>query len=351
MDSSTVPLLYSLDHVFHAPEGEFEQGKIIAYHEIPARVEGIYRRLISCGIGQPVHLHRPATVDELCSVHSLEMLDFMEAVSHSLQDESGYLYADFFPIRGSMSGRPKSLAGRLGLYCTDPYSPVGQGTWRAAVAAAGLALQGADMIMRRDTRQAYALCRPPGHHAGPDFFGSYCYLNNAALAARRLTALGRVAVLDIDYHHGNGTQAIFWDDPRVLYASLHIDPNLDFPYFNGYSHETGGTHAPGTTVNIPLPPGSTSSSYLQALDALIHTVRVFQPAALVVSLGFDPFQGDPLSVFRVETGAYTVMGSRIAALGMPTLLIQEGGYAVDALPVLVEKFLGGFITARDAALG
>jgi len=210
MFASTLPLLYSPVHALHAPLGEFEQGRIVDYRETPGRVDGIYQRLISRGIGRPVRAARTASVDDLFEIHSLKMLDFMEAVSHSLRKEDEYLYADFFPIRANLPTLPKSLAGRLGAYCTDPYSPIGQGTWKANLAAAGLVLQGAEMILRRETTCAYALCRPPGHHAGPDFFGSYCYINHAALAASRLTALGQVAILDIDYHHGNGTQAIFW---------------------------------------------------------------------------------------------------------------------------------------------
>ncbi len=208
-------------------------------------------------------------------------------------------------------------------------------------------MQSAELLLRRETHTAYALCRPPGHHAGPDFFGSYCYVNHAALAASRLLALGRVAILDIDYHHGNGTQAIFWEEPRVLYTSLHIDPNYDFPYFTGYSHETGGSQAPGSTYNLPLPPGTSTSSYLAALEAALRAVRAFNPASLVVSVGYDPYQGDPLSDFRLEAGAYSAIGSRIAGLKLPTLFVQEGGYAVDALPGLAENLLVGFLANQQ----
>ncbi len=342
-----IPLLYTPDHVLHAPVHEFEQGTIIPYRETPERIEGIYHHLITRGIGLPARASRSATVDELFAVHSLQMLDFLQAVSYSIQDPEQYLYADFFPIRRGMETRPKTLSGRLGYYTTDPYSPVGQGTWAAVQSAAGLAVLGTEMILRRETISAYALCRPPGHHAGPDFFGSYCYVNHAALAASRLLATGRVAILDIDYHHGNGTQAIFWDDPRVLYASLHIDPNYDFPYFTGYSHETGGSQAPGSTYNLPLPPGTSTSSYLAALDAALHTIHAFEPTTLVVSVGYDPFQGDPLSAFRLEAGAYTAIGGRIAALKLPTLFVQEGGYAIDKLPVLAENLLVGFLAHQE----
>lgn len=339
----TVPILYTPEHFLHAPQEEFDQGKVIPYRETADRILILQEHLLARSLGQPARIAGPASIDDMFAVHSLQMLDFIEAVSYSRQGQDGYLYPEFFPIRGSMSTRPRSLAGRLGIYATDYYSPVGADTWRVVRAAAGLALQGVEMLLREETSCVYALTRPPGHHAGPDFFGSYCYINNAALAASRFMALGRVAILDIDYHHGNGTQAIFWEEPRVLYASLHIDPNFDFPFYSGYSHETGGVQAPGSIYNVPLPPGITSATYLAALDSLLGAVRAFHPAALVVSLGYDAFAGDPLSAFRVEAGAYGAMGSRIAALNLPTLLVQEGGYALESLPVLAENFVSGYL--------
>jgi acetoin utilization deacetylase AcuC-like enzyme len=343
MISGAVPLLYSPDHILHNPGSEFDQGKLADYRDTPDRIENIYRHLVTRGLCRPVRPTRVAGIDDLFQVHSLQMLDFLEAVSTSIQRETQYLYARSFPIRRSQTTRPKSLAGRMGYYATDASSPVGQGTWKAILSATALALQGAEMLLQHETACAYVLCRPPGNHAGPDFFGSYSYTNHAALAARQLMALGRVAVLDIAYHHGNGTQAIFWDEPRVLYTSLHIDPNYDIPYFTGYAHETGGAQAPGSTFNLPLPPNINSSSYLSALEALLRPIRAFQPAALVVSLGYDAYQGDPFSVFRVEAGAYTAIGSRISALHLPTLLVQEGGYAPDAQAGLAENFISGFL--------
>ncbi len=343
MISGAVPLLYANDHILHAPLTEFEQGQLVGYRETPERVEVIHRHLLASGLGIPVRAGNPASIDDLFAVHDLTMLDFLEAVSHVVQPNDLYIYPELFPIRAGMNARPKHIAGRLGLYSTDIYAPVGRGTWRALLSAAGLALRGADLLLRREASSAYALTRPPGHHAGPDFFGSYCYVNHAALAARRLLSAGRVAVLDIDYHHGNGTQAVFWNEPRVLYASLHIDPNYDFPYFNGYANETGGSQAPGSTMNIPLPPETGAPAYLAALDALISAIRAFGPSALVVSLGYDPFEGDPLSAFRLDSDVYGAMGRRIAALGVPALFVQEGGYALDALPQLAENFIGGYL--------
>ncbi len=343
MISGAVPFLYTPDHQLHAPGGEFEQGKIIDYRDFPERIDIIYQHLLARGLCLPVRPARATGFDDLLAVHSLPMLDFLEAISHTIQDKNRYIYPEAFPIRRETAARPKSLVGRLGYYSTDTRSPVGQNTWRAVLSAAGITLQGAEMLMRHETDSVYVLCRPPGNHAGPDFFGAYSYVNFAALAASRLLALGRVAVLDLDYHHGNGTQAIFWEEPRVLYTSLHIDPNLDFPYFTGYASETGGSQAPGSTYNLPLPPGTTSNSYLAALEALLRAVSVFRPGALVVSLGFDAYQGDPTSAFRVEAGSFTTLGNRIAALRLPTLFVQGGGYAIEALPALAENFISGFL--------
>lgn len=348
ISAGAVPLLYTTDHTLHAPEKEFEQGQIVPYREMPRRVQAIYEHLLSRGVGIPVGAASAAGVDDLFAVHSLQMLDFLEAVSTHLAGREDYLYPELFPIRAGAGGRPKSLLGRMGVYCTDIYSPIGAGTWGAVCSAAGLALHGARMLLRGEVSCAYALTRPPGHHAGPDFFGSYCYINHAALAAHRLLSMGRVAVLDIDYHHGNGTQAIFWNEPRVLYASLHIDPNLDFPFFNGFADETGGSQAPGSTFNIPLPPHTSSAGYLAALEALLSAVQAFRPAALVVSLGYDAYSGDPLSAFRVEANAYAAIGARIGGLRLPTLLVQEGGYALEQLPMLAELFLTGFLAASGA---
>ncbi len=348
MFSGAIPLLYTPDHLLHAPGVEFEQGTIVDYQDNPDRIEVIHRQLLARGLCLPVHPARATGFDDLLSVHDFEMLDFLEALSYSIPDDQRYLFPEAFLNHAVKGRRPKSLAGRLGYYSTDARSPVGRGTWRAVLAAAGIALQAAEMMLRHETECAYALCRPPGNHAGPDFFGTYSYANHAALAAHHLLSLGRVAVLDTAYHHGNGTQAIFWDEPRVLYASLHIDPNYDLPYFSGYADETGGSRAPGSTYNLPLPPGTTSNSYLAALEAILRAVSAFQPAALVVSLGYDTYQGDPASAFRVEAGSFTATGSRIAALELPTLLIQEGGSVTETLPALAENFASGFLAGRLA---
>lgn len=190
----------------------------------------------------------------------------------------------------------------------------------------------------------FSLCRPPGHHAGADFYGGYCFVNNAAIAAQYLRDNGaaRVAVLDVDYHHGNGTQAIFYDRADVGYVSIHADPSSDFPYFLGYADETGTGAGEGRNRNLPLPRGSGWDRYAEALEAALGTVATLRPDALVVSVGVDTFEGDPLSGFRLVTPDFARLGRRIAAAGLPAVLVFEGGYALDALGTNIVSFLAGY---------
>ena len=192
-------------------------------------------------------------------------------------------------------------------------------------------------------RAALALCRPPGHHCGADYLGGYCYLNNAAIAAEAAVAAGRrVAILDIDYHHGNGTQDIFYARGDVLFVSIHADPVTDYPFFWGHADETGIGEGEGANLNLPLPQGTALADYVPALDRALEKIAAFAPDLLVCSYGADTYAGDPISFFRIETGDYPVLARRIASLGVPTLVVMEGGYAVDALGANLAAFLSGF---------
>ncbi|HEV3014112.1 MAG TPA: histone deacetylase family protein, partial [Actinomycetota bacterium] len=220
--------------------------------------------------------------------------------------------------------------GRPGWFCFDTATPMVAGSFSAALAAADAALTAADLVAA-GAPAAYALCRPPGHHAGPGYYGGFCFLNNAAIAARSLHRLGRVAVVDVDFHHGNGTQDVFWEDPEVLYVSLHGDPAGHYPHFTGAADETGGGAGAGTNRNLPLPDGTGDDAYLEALAEAMAVVAGFDPATLVVSAGFDTFAGDPIGAFQVTTGGFRRIGAALAAAGRPTVVVQEGGYAVEAL--------------------
>ena len=193
-------------------------------------------------------------------------------------------------------------------------------------------------------RTAFALCRPPGHHAGADYCGGYCHVNAAAVAAQSMRDAGveRVAVLDIDYHHGNGTQDIFHDRGDVFYASVHADPATNYPFYWGHADERGEGPGEGATLNLPLPHGTTFDAFRRAQGAALEAIAAWGAGALVVSFGADTWRGDPISRFALETPDYAVLASNIAGLGLPTAIVMEGGYAVDALGHNVSSFLSGF---------
>jgi acetoin utilization deacetylase AcuC-like enzyme len=251
-----------------------------------------------------------------------------------------------FPARDLRQDRvPAGLSARMGYYCFDPGTPIVEGTWEAAFASARCAWTAAAHVAE-GARSAYALCRPPGHHASRSVYGGYCFLNNAALAAQHLRDRGsrRVAVLDVDAHHGNGTQAIFWDRDDVLFVSIHGTPDTEYPYFLGYADERGEGAGEGFTHNFPMSRETTWKEYGSTLDTALAVVAGFSPDALVVSLGVDTFAGDPISPFALRTEDFPLMGTRIASLRVPTVLIQEGGYAVSEIGVNV----AGVLTAFEA---
>jgi acetoin utilization deacetylase AcuC-like enzyme len=237
---------------------------------------------------------------------------------------------------------PEHVIGQAGWFTSDAACPIGPHTWESASWAAACALAAADEAA--GGRSAYALARPPGHHTFAARAGGHCYVNNAALAAERLRASGadRVAVLDIDSHHGNGTQAIFWNRPDVLFVSLHGDPNRYYPWFTGHAAERGGGSGEGFNLNFPLPIGSGDAVWLAALADGLEAIRGFRPDALVVSLGFDASEHEPLNALAVTEDGFARAGERIGGLNLPTAIIQEGGYNVSLLGRLLTRFFGGF---------
>jgi acetoin utilization deacetylase AcuC-like enzyme len=241
---------------------------------------------------------------------------------------------------------PTGIAGKLGYYAMAGETSINAGTWEAALAAADVAVTAASHL-HKGARSAFALCRPPGHHAARDLYGGYCFLNNAAIAAEFLRDRGaaRVAILDVDFHHGNGTQDIFYDRPDVLYVSLHGDPAHAFPYFSGYADETGVGGGTGYTMNLPLPPGSGFSAWSEALASGLERIRRFVPDALVVSLGVDTFEQDPISFFRLKSEDFSTYGRLIGACKWPTLFVFEGGYAVADVGLNAVNVLTGFESA------
>jgi acetoin utilization deacetylase AcuC-like enzyme len=329
-----VRTFYSPNHAAHHPPLEFLHGRQVPYFEMPRRIDNL-RQAVEGDQRFALEIP-PLTIprEAITCAHDAAMVTYLETLAQNVQNiiradfgiyhmgdqltGDEYYYESNFPKRA----RPDAAGRQFYLY--DTVSPVGKHTFDAALHAANLAYHGA-LALRDGERVAYALCRPPGHHAGRDFMGGYCYLNNAAIAAYALMDMGKVAVLDVDYHHGNGTQDIFWDEPRALFASIHADPLQDYPYYSGFVDDHAGM------INLPLPHGSGEAAYLTALHTALAGIQAFGPAALVVSLGFDTFNGDPISSFQLDIASYEKIGRAVAALNLPTLYVQEGGYAVDQL--------------------
>ncbi|HYY77622.1 MAG TPA: histone deacetylase family protein [Actinomycetes bacterium] len=349
-----MPVVASDQHALHDPPYEVNYGTVVRpVYERVARGERLRAALAAAG--HPLLAPAGHGLGPVLAVHDRDLVEFLEGAWAGWRAAGGgeALIPDTFPLPRMAGGGPRELAGPLGRpgwYCFDTATPLVAGSWRAARAAVDVALGGAELLAD-GAAAAYALCRPPGHHAGPGYYGGFCLLNNAAVAARWLARLGRVAVVDVDFHHGNGTQDVFWEDPAVLYVSLHGDPARHYPPFSGAADERGGGPGAGATRNFPLADGTGDDDYLAALAAAAEVVAAFDPATLVVSLGFDTFQADPIGAFALTTGGYRRIGGLLAELGRPTLIVQEGGYAIEALGDCAVAALAGFQAARISGPG
>ncbi len=341
--------IYSGDHRAHDVSVEFNRGRLTAAFERAERAERVLAAVRAAGIG-PVEDPASFPPETVLRVHRPAFVEFLSGAHAEWRalDRPGEALPLAWPIRGLRSDRvPDSLDGRLSYYSFDISSPIAAGTWKAARSAADVAATGAARIAQGRERAAFGLCRPPGHHAASDYYGGYCFLNNAAIAAQHFRDCGasRVAILDVDYHHGNGTQEIFYSRPDVLFASIHADPATDFPYFLGYADEAGAGPGEGFNRNFPLPRGTAWAGWSPALDAACLAVAAHGPDALVVSLGVDTFRADPLSHFRLDSEDYLRVGERIGRLGLPTLFLMEGGYAVEEIGTNVVNVLTGYLDA------
>ncbi len=333
----------------HAPQFFLIRGQVRANYEVPARAESLLAGLHALGL--PPELAPPATAAQLQTVHAPDYLAFLEAIGPAwaaLPNAGAEAVGNTFPTIDALASggrRPAGVVGQVGWYTADAACPIGAHTWEASLGAAGVALAAAAEAAAG--RQAYALCRPPGHHTYAARAGGHCYLNNAALAVEALRAAGarKVAVLDIDSHHGNGTQGIFWNRAEVLTVSVHGDPGSYYPWFTGYAEETGGAGAEGANLNIPLPFGSPDAAWLAAVQHGIAAVQAFKAEALVVSLGFDASEHEPLNALNVTAEGFARAGALIGALKLPSAIVQEGGYNVDLLGPLLQRFLTGWSEA------
>lgn len=335
MSGVPVTVVYSPSHRQHDPPGS---------SETPARMDRLLEAVDDIGLSaEPPGDFGMAPIE---AVHSPELIAFLQnayARFASLKEGPRPARPDSFAVRDLAGPLPRSIWGQLGYYCSDDLTPILGQTWAAAYTSAQVSLSAA-AALENGGRIAYALCRPPGHHAYRDMYGGYCYLNNAAVAAHRLTERGRrVAVLDLDYHHGNGTQAIFYDRADVLFCSLHADPDDEYPYYCGFASETGAGEGEGYNINIPLPLGTGEADYLRALEAGLQAIDRFAPDTLLVSLGFDTLADDPEGGFRLQSTTFAHIGRMLASVGRPLLIVQEGGYRLDTLRPACRAFLEGLL--------
>jgi len=346
-----IPAVWSPLHRRHAPTLEVELGQPVAQYELPARADEIHRALAEAPdlfrIVEPVG-HGVGPIE---AVHDPGLVAFLGTAWEDVHREQGV--AEAIPdtvvhhaLRAGMGPAPPpaGAAARLGFWCFETMTPVVEGTYEAARGAVDVALTATDLVLGGEPA-AYGLCRPPGHHAPTAAYGGYCYFNNAGIAAHAIaTSTGtKVTVLDVDYHHGNGTQQIFYGRSDVQYVSLHGDPNRAYPYFAGHAEETGAGRGAGSNLNLPLPADIDDDHYLTALTRAIDAIDAFDPAVIVVSLGVDTYHLDPIADFGLSTDAFTRSAAAVAGLARPVVVLQEGGYHLPSIGENVRAWLGGLM--------
>ncbi len=338
--------LYSEQQALHCNIQEVLSGELVPSFEVAGRTEIVLKHIMARGLG-PVIKPDHFMIESAARVHTREYVDFLQVAwqlwQETFPESTTQAMPYCLPVRRFRSICPDHIEGKLGYYSSDLTAAIVEGSWQAIWASVECALTGQQLIQNGE-RSVFSLCRPPGHHASQDQMGGYCYLNNAAIAAQAYLDNGsqRVAILDVDYHHGNGTQSIFYDRADVLFTSVHADPSWDYPYFLGYSEETGEGDGKGFNLNLPLALNSHWSDYEPALQKALVKIAAYKPDVLLVSLGLDSYEQDPISLFKLKSDNYTTMGSLIAELGLPTQFIFEGGYAVDALGTNTANVLEGF---------
>ncbi|CAN5908042.1 acetylpolyamine amidohydrolase AphB [soil metagenome] len=341
--------IYNDKHALHQGKVEMFRGELVPCFEIPARVDHVRAEIDRRALGA---VQPPDAFDAsmLATVHTPRYLDFLqhawdEWIALDPANATRDALPSYWPTRGMRTDvLPASFPARMGLFSFDAGTPLTSGSWTAALHGAACAWTAVRRVATGGEHAAFALTRPPGHHAGADFFGGYCFINNAAVAAQALRDFGvaRVAVLDIDYHHGNGTQAIFYARGDVHVASLHGDPSTDYPYYLGHADERGEGAGLGFNHNLPLRRGTTFAQWRAALRTALDRIAEVEAGALVVSLGVDTFEGDPVAGFTLRSDDYFAIGEDLARAGLPTVFVFEGGYAVAEVGVNAVNVLDGF---------
>ncbi|MFN3526555.1 MAG: histone deacetylase family protein [Paracoccus sp. (in: a-proteobacteria)] len=337
-----LPCFYAPDTAAHDPQFWMLRGVPMRNKETAERAERLLAGIAMAGldVSDPPETDRAA----MRAIHTPRYLAFLESAWAEWQTAPGAgaeVVANLHPQKATQT-YPSGITGRAGWHMADTGCPLGRDTYAAALRGVDTALAATAAVMQ-GARAAYALCRPPGHHADADTAAGHCFLNNSAIAAQALRATHpRVAILDIDVHHGNGTQEIFYDRADVLTVSVHADPDAFYPFYLGHAHETGRAEGAGANLNLPLPLGSGNADWLAAIDAALDRIRGFAPGALVLALGLDAHENDPLRGLSVTTPCFAQAAARIKALGLPTVIVQEGGYLSEDLTHNIASFLRGW---------
>ena len=336
--------IFSEKHKLRNSTTELYGGQLVEPFERPSRAEFIINRIRDQNLGPVLDPHDHG-MDAIYRIHDKDYVSFMQTAWEMWQAENfaGEAIPTTWPARRMSQRIPDFIEGKLGYYAMAAETSISKGTWEAAYWSAQVALTGAAQCRAGDSG-VFALCRPPGHHSAFDMYGGYCFLNNAAIAAQSFLDNGaeRVAIVDVDFHHGNGTQDIFYKRNDVLFASLHGDPSDAFPHFLGYSEEQGEGDGAGFNVNYPMKPGTRFHEWRTALTDALGKVSDFAPDALVISLGVDTFENDPISFFKLQSDDFITYGKDIAQLQLPTLFVMEGGYDIDEIGINTVNVLQGF---------
>ena len=336
--------IFTEKHNLRNAKTELCGGLLVEPFERPSRAEIILNRVQEVGLG-PVTKPQDFELETVRKIHDPGYLEFLQSVwsDWALEGFEGEAIPTTWPARRMSNRIPGHVEGKLGYYSMAAETSITETTWDAAYAAAQVAITGAEYV-RSGESGVFSLCRPPGHHAAKDMFGGYCFLNNAAIASQHLLNHGaeRVALLDVDFHHGNGTQDIFYDRSDVMFCSLHGDPSDAFPHFLGYEDETGSGDGHGFNWNYPMKPGTGFLEWRTALKGALEKINQYHPDFLVISLGVDTFENDPISFFKLKSEDFRTFGGDIAGLGLPTLFVMEGGYDITEIGINTVNVLEGF---------
>ncbi len=330
----------------HAPTGFLVNGVMQPSPESPKRMARLLAG-VAAG-GHEVHAPKNHGMDPIAAIHTPAYLKFL-STAHArwsrIPDATPEIFPNIHPDCRTAS-YPLSVVAQAGFHVTDMSCPIGAHTWDAALGSANCAVSAAHAVISGDT-VSYALCRPPGHHCFADLAGGFCYLNNSAIAAQELRRhYNRVAIIDVDLHHGNGTQGIFYRRDDVFTLSIHADPSRFYPFFWGHAHEIGEGVGQGYNLNVPLPRGTGDDGFMKGLETGLAHIRAFSPGAIVIALGLDAFEGDPFGGLSVTTKGFAQMAQSMAALGLPSVIVQEGGYLCDELGENLHAFLDGYGDAK-----